>query len=83
MIIPLVPEFVIPQDDHEKQDCENAAAKRWIPHSAGYLRQKIILSRRRAKKLQNKILFMGKLNRRLNPIDKDKMNRLETLKNPP
>jgi hypothetical protein len=31
----------------------------WPPHSAGYLRQKIILPRRRAKKLQNKILFMG------------------------
>ena len=29
------------------------------------------------------ILFMGELNRRLNPIDKDKMNRLKTLKNPP
>ena len=54
-----------------------------IPHSAGYLRQKIILPRRRAKKLQNQILFISELNRRLNPIDKDKMNRLKTLKNPP
>jgi hypothetical protein len=26
--IPLVPEFVVPQDGHDKQDCENAAAKR-------------------------------------------------------
>jgi hypothetical protein len=48
------------------------------PHSAGYLRQKIILARRRAKKLQNQILFVSELNRRLNPIEKDKMNRVKT-----
>lgn len=29
-VIPLIPEFVVPQDGHEKQDCENAAAKRWL-----------------------------------------------------
>lgn len=29
-VIPLEPEFVTPQDGHEKQDCENAAAKRWL-----------------------------------------------------
>ncbi len=29
-MIPLVPEFVRPQDGHYKQDCENAAAKRWL-----------------------------------------------------
>lgn len=29
-VIPLVPEFVVPQDGHDKQDCENAAAKRWF-----------------------------------------------------
>jgi len=28
LVILLAPEFVIPQDSHEKQDCENAAAKR-------------------------------------------------------
>lgn len=28
--IPLRPEFIIPQDGHDKQDCEIAAAKRWI-----------------------------------------------------
>ena len=28
--IPLRPEFVIPQDGHLKQDCEIAAAKRWL-----------------------------------------------------
>ena len=29
-VIPLVPEFIVPQDGYDKQDCENAAAKRWI-----------------------------------------------------
>ena len=28
--IALPPEFITPQDGHEKQDCENAAAKRWL-----------------------------------------------------
>jgi len=29
-VIPLPPEIISPQDGHLKQDCENAAAKRWI-----------------------------------------------------
>ena len=29
-VIALEPEFILPQDGHEKQDCEMAAAKRWI-----------------------------------------------------
>lgn len=29
-VLPLVPEFIVPQDGHNKQDCENAAAKRWL-----------------------------------------------------
>ena len=29
-VISLPPEFITPQDGHSKQDCENAAAKRWI-----------------------------------------------------
>jgi len=29
-VISLPPEFVVPQDGHQKQDCETAAAKRWI-----------------------------------------------------
>ncbi len=29
-VIPLVPEFIVPQDGHDKQDCEHAAAKRWL-----------------------------------------------------
>lgn len=29
-VVPLCPEFITPQDGHEKQDCEIAAAKRWL-----------------------------------------------------
>jgi TfoX/Sxy family transcriptional regulator of competence genes len=29
-VIPLEPEFIMPQDGHKKQDCEAVAAKRWI-----------------------------------------------------
>jgi hypothetical protein len=29
-MIPLEPEFIVPQDGAEKQDCENMAAKRWL-----------------------------------------------------
>lgn len=29
-VISLEPEFIFPQDGNQKQDCENAAAKRWI-----------------------------------------------------
>ncbi len=29
-VIPLAPEFIRPQDGKIKQDCENAAGKRWI-----------------------------------------------------
>jgi len=29
-VIVLVPEFITPQDGHDKQDCETAAAKRWL-----------------------------------------------------
>jgi hypothetical protein len=29
-VIPLIPEFIVPQDGNDKQDCENAAAKRWL-----------------------------------------------------
>jgi hypothetical protein len=38
-VIPLEPEFIAPQDGTEKQDCENAAAKRWLAtHGARYAR---------------------------------------------
>jgi hypothetical protein len=37
-----VPEFVVPQDGHQKQDCENAAAKRWLlQHGAKYSSLKV------------------------------------------
>jgi len=37
-VLPLPPEFIVPQDGNEKQDCERMAAKRWLadqhPHFA-------------------------------------------------
>lgn len=33
-VVPLRPEFITPQDGHEKQDCEIAAAKRWLAANA-------------------------------------------------
>jgi hypothetical protein len=36
-VIPLPPEFIVPQDGADKQDCENAAAKRWLAaHGSRY-----------------------------------------------
>ena len=35
-VISLQPEFITPQDGHKKQDCENAAAKRWISQYASF-----------------------------------------------
>lgn len=37
-VIPLPPEFIVPQDGHAKQDCENAAAKRWLQKQAATYR---------------------------------------------
>jgi hypothetical protein len=37
-VISLIPEFITPQDGHEKQDCENAAAKRWLGTYGGTLK---------------------------------------------
>lgn len=42
-VIPLAPEFITPQDGHHKQDCENAAAKRWISKHAKTYRDKGII----------------------------------------
>jgi hypothetical protein len=44
-VLPLPPEFIVPQDGREKQDCERVAAKRWLAqhhrhfsdHSVTYL----------------------------------------------
>ena len=36
-VIPLPPEFIVPQDGAQKQDCESAAAKRWLAtHGSHY-----------------------------------------------
>ena len=32
-VIALNPEFIIPQDGHKKQDCENTAIKRWLTNN--------------------------------------------------
>jgi hypothetical protein len=43
-VIPLPPEFIVPQDGHAKQDCENAAAKRWLrKYAATYRTHKITM----------------------------------------
>jgi hypothetical protein len=33
-VLPLPPEFIVPQDGSEKQDCERVAAKRWLAQHA-------------------------------------------------
>jgi hypothetical protein len=36
-VVPLEPEFVVPQDGHDKQDCESMAARRWLAaHGPSY-----------------------------------------------
>jgi hypothetical protein len=42
-VVPLEPEFVVPQDGHDKQDCESRAVRRWLAqHGARYARLKPI-----------------------------------------
>jgi hypothetical protein len=36
-VIALAPEYIMPQDGHAKQDCEQAAGKRWLQHQAATL----------------------------------------------
>ena len=36
-VFPLAPEFIVPQDGSEKQDCELAASQRWLERSADVL----------------------------------------------
>ena len=39
--VPLEPEFIVPQDGHDKQDCESRAVRRWLAaHAARYRRLK-------------------------------------------
>lgn len=43
-VISLEPEFIRPQDGHDKQDCERAAAKRWVEqYAARYPPQTVTL----------------------------------------
>lgn len=43
-VISLEPEFIVPQDGHEKQDCEIEASKRWLrEHGAYYAKRKVTL----------------------------------------
>lgn len=43
-VIPLIPEFITPQDGNEKQDCEINAAKRWLKqHGEDYRGKKITM----------------------------------------
>ena len=37
-VIPLATEFIVPQDGHDKQDGETAAAKRWLAATGGRCR---------------------------------------------
>jgi hypothetical protein len=39
-VIPLSPEFIVPQDGHKKQDCELAAAKRWLHKHSSLTKEK-------------------------------------------
>jgi hypothetical protein len=39
--VPLEPEFIVPQDGHDKQDCESRAMRRWlVAHAARYAQLK-------------------------------------------
>jgi len=43
-VITLEPEFIVPQDGQEKQDCENQAAKRWLEKYAEfYARRRVTM----------------------------------------
>lgn len=42
-VISLAPEFIIPQDGHDKQDCEIAAAKRLIERNASHYRDQRVI----------------------------------------
>jgi len=44
-VIALEPEFITPQDGHQKQDCEQAAIKRWIAaHAEQYASKNVTVS---------------------------------------
>ena len=39
VVLPYVPEYIVPQDGKEKQDCEREASKRWVSREQDTLRQ--------------------------------------------
>jgi hypothetical protein len=39
-VLALEPEFIVPQDGHEKQDCEIQAGKRWLAQHGAYYAQR-------------------------------------------
>jgi hypothetical protein len=41
-VLPLPPEFIVPQDGSEKQDCERAAAKRWLAKHGGHFSEQMV-----------------------------------------
>jgi hypothetical protein len=41
-VISLEPEFIVPQDGHEKQDCEIEASKRWLRERGAYYAKRSI-----------------------------------------
>jgi hypothetical protein len=41
-VLPLPPEFIVPQDGSEKQDCERVAAKRWLAQHAGHFSEQSV-----------------------------------------
>lgn len=47
--IALRPEFIVPQDGHDKQDCEITAAKRWLENEAAHYH----------KALNNNVTYLG------------------------
>jgi hypothetical protein len=44
-VVPLEPEFIVPQDGHDKQDCESRAVRRWLERQ-GRRHARLGLSRR-------------------------------------
>lgn len=43
-VVPLIPEFIVPQDGQEKQDCESRAVRRWLEaHGTRYASLKPII----------------------------------------
>ncbi|WP_205879162.1 hypothetical protein [Leptolyngbya sp. BC1307] len=41
-VVSLPPAFITPQDGHSKQDCEQAAAKRWIGSAPAIFEQQAV-----------------------------------------